>query len=292
MRGETIMRALRVRSESLLAFAALLGLSLAALGAFAPSAPRPGDAAALVNGVPVARADHERVIEALAASKRNPLDTEDRDYALTRLIDEELLLQRSVELGLHRNDPASRKRLVAAMLEWIAAGATDTAPEEETLRTFYKDNRALFTPAARIEADWFHVARSEPDGEAQARRMAGRLAEGDSFSEVARDAAPSAMRPPDGLLPPAKLRDYLGPSLTEELLTLSPGEPAGPFVRRDGWHFLLVRRREPGAAPAFKDVRGQVEAEYLRHQADDAVRRYLERLRRRADITIAADTDK
>lgn len=283
---------LRPRSGHLLAAGALLGLGLAVLGAFTPRNPaHPADAAALVNGVPIAAGDHERVVEALAASKRNRLTSEDREHALSRLIDEELLLQRSIELGLHRNDATARKRLVAAMLEWIAADAAGDPPTEKGLREFYAGNRPLFTPAAHIEAEWFHIARSEPDGETRARRSAERLAEGEPFDSVAADASPSAMPLPDGLLPVVKLRDYLGPSLAQEALMLALGKPAGPFAREDGWHFLLVRRRRESIAP-FEEVREQVEAEYLRRRADEAVRRYLAWLRRRADIVIETDTDE
>ncbi|MFW6027207.1 MAG: hypothetical protein ACOC91_00210, partial [bacterium] len=203
MQGMERVRAVRLRPEHLLPAGALLGLALAALGAFSPQTRPPTDgAAALVNGVPVARADHRRAVEALAASKRNPLDKEDRAYALSRLIDEELLVQRSIELGLHRSDAPARKRLVAAMLEWIAADAAEAAPDEAELRSFYEENRELFLQTARLEVDWFHVARSEPDGEARARRIAGQLAAGEPFAEAADAASPSALRLPSGLLPP------------------------------------------------------------------------------------------
>jgi hypothetical protein len=286
--GERIRKALSgLRPDHLPALGAITGLALAALGAFSaqPQPPMP-DAAALVNGVPIARADHHRIVEALAAGKRNPLDTEDVAYALTRLIEEELLIQRSIEVGLHRTDAMARKRLVAAMLEWIAADATDREPPDDDLRKFYEKNAALFTQAARADVGWFHIARSDPGGEARAQEIARKLKDGELFAKLAADASPSALTLPAGLLPPAKLHDYLGPSLTREALALTPGEPAGPFARADGWHFLVLRGREKAAPPAFETIRGQVEAEYLRQRGDEAVRRYLDWLRRRADIVM------
>lgn len=281
-----------LRPVHLLPAGAVFGLGLAALGAVAPRpAELPKDAAALVNGVPIRRADHERAVEAMAAGKRNPLDTEDRRHALSRLIDEELLIQRGVELGLHRSDPMARKRLVAAMLEWIAADASGEPVPEDDLHTFYKENQALFTRTARAEVDWFHIARSEQQAETRVREARERLSAGLAFAETAEAfGSPAALRLPDGLLPPAKLRDYLGPSLTRTAMALKPGEAVGPIARADGWHFLLLRRRERADPPAFGAARAEVRSEYLRVREDKAVRAYLRWLRRRAEIVAGRDT--
>ncbi len=66
---------------------------------------------------------YERVLAALAADSRNPVDDADKRRLLDRLIDEELLVQRGLELGLASSDGAVRKAVAGAMIESIVAEA-------------------------------------------------------------------------------------------------------------------------------------------------------------------------
>jgi hypothetical protein len=60
---------------------------------------------------------------------------------------------------------------------------------------------------------------------------------------------------------------------------------AGPT----GWHFLKIIRNQPGTAPAFDDIRGQIIDALRRENDDTALRDYLDWLHSRADIVLAPD---
>ena len=90
------------RATLLLVGGAGLGLLAAmwsALGA-GDAIERYGDAIAVVDGTPIQRSIFDSAIEGLAAAKRTALTEADKREALERIIDEELLLQRALELGL------------------------------------------------------------------------------------------------------------------------------------------------------------------------------------------------
>ncbi len=96
------------RASGLLALGAAVGIAAAAagllLGDAGDAGGLPDDVVALVNGTPVRLADYERAVVALASDRREPLEDEDRRYVLDRLVDEELLVQRGLELGFARLD--------------------------------------------------------------------------------------------------------------------------------------------------------------------------------------------
>src|SRR5262249_44836614 len=104
------------RARRWLAAGAVAGMGLAALAlmqARAPTGARVapaggGDVVAWVNGQPIARESFARFVGAVARERRRlELDIDTRRALLQRLIDEELLLQQGIALGLDRREPSA-----------------------------------------------------------------------------------------------------------------------------------------------------------------------------------------
>ena len=108
------------------------------------------DAIAIVDGVPIPRVVYDTAIEGLKGAKRNKLTDIEKHEALERIIDEELLLRRALSLGLGDSDPASRKSLVNAMMQFSIADAAKLEPTDEELRTFYAERPKLIAPQALL----------------------------------------------------------------------------------------------------------------------------------------------
>ena len=122
------------RPIALLSVGALLGLAAAAAGLLAQTRAAseiPDGAVAAVNGAAVRRADFERAVEALASDRRGAIDDADRRHVLDRLVDEELLVQRAIELGLVRQDRRVRGDLVTAVIESVTADAGQREPSAD-----------------------------------------------------------------------------------------------------------------------------------------------------------------
>jgi hypothetical protein len=127
-------RRARVR---LLAAAAVVAL-LAACGeghSGDRSATPPRDAVAVVNGQAITRSDFERFVESAAGTDETASGGgEARRRLFVRMVDEELLIQRAVALGLHRRDPAARHAILSAMVASVTSAADAGEPDEAALR--------------------------------------------------------------------------------------------------------------------------------------------------------------
>ncbi len=281
------------RGTMLLTVGSTLGLLVAAAGLLASGRETAGtagrDTIARVNGVTIRADDYRRALDAVAADRRVPPDAAMRQHVLDRLIDEELLVQRGLELGLPRVDARVRRDLAAAVID--AAGATATArqPTSAELSRFYDENRGFFVRAGRVDVRQVLVPLGAPDAETRATRAAARLRGGEDIATVR--AALGADEPvplPDGPLPPAKLADYLSPTPLRAALELPAGAVSDPVRSTDGIHVLVIVAREPDTAPPAAEIADEIRAEWERRGGERALRTQLDELRARATIEMPA----
>lgn len=280
------------RPVILLVAGALAGVGLAAAGFTtpAPSGALPKGAVALVNGEPIRSDDYLRTLQALASDKRDGLTAADRRHTLDRLIEEELLVQRGLELGLARQDRRVRGDLTSTVIDGIVSDAGEREPGDDELAAFYSANRDFFAGPGRLRVRQVFVRVAAPDDPAalaRAEQAARRLRTGETLAAVAAELGDPPLSPlPDAALPPGKLRDYLGPTALRAALDLDVGEVSDPVRSGTGYHVLQVVERQPDALPAFADVRAQVADEFRRRAGERALRAYLDELRARARIVV------
>jgi PPIC-type PPIASE domain len=268
------------------------GLSLAALNALTsgggpnPDTLPPG-AIARVNNSMILRSDYVRALNAVSSGKRNVLTPEDKAAILQRLIEEELLIQRSLETGLATEDPALRNALVSAMTRDIIARNHSKAISPVVLRDYYYKNKARYARPARV----FVRAIFLPAGSAPAQMDAfnADLKEGMPAKTLQLKYGENTPPIPEGLIPLQKLNDYIGPAPLAALPDLSTGQWSPWIKGKTGvWRLYLVNRTRQ-RIPELSSVKAQVEATYLTDRDDANLRRYLKRLKRNARIGYSAD---
>ena len=278
----------------LLAAGATLGVILAATGLVdvkRQGSSLPGGAAARVNGELIRSEDYERMLAGVAQDRRDDVDTAQRRHVLDRLIDEELLVQRGVELGLPRRDRKVRADLTTAVIASIVADTEDIQPTSAQLQAFYDENRSFFTRPGRLRVRQVFIQAGPDVDDAAARARAAdasrRWRAGEAFAAVREaDGDPEVSPLPDALLPAEKLIDYLGPTVLKAALTLAAGEVSDPVRSGMGYHVLQVVERQPDVTPPLAEIESQVTAEFRRRAGDQALRAYLDDLRTRADVVV------
>ncbi|MFQ5664816.1 MAG: peptidylprolyl isomerase [Candidatus Binatia bacterium] len=273
----------------LLPLAMLAGLALGAYGLVAPAASSgvlPPGVVALVNGKPIARA----LLDAVAVTpRRGRLPAAGRRLALDKLIDEEILVQRALALGLAERDRVVRNMLVRTMLDSIAGAQEVADPNDAALRAYFQRNSERYRGQARVALRQIFVdvadAQHDAAGRARAAEAARALAAGAPFAEVAArlgDRPPVPL--PDGLLPLGKLVEYLGPTAAHAAAELAPGATSAPIRSGRGYRVLLVSDRVVEPAADFSRLRAAVLADWRREARERAVATALARLRAQAAI--------
>jgi parvulin-like peptidyl-prolyl isomerase len=284
------------RGRLLLAVGAAVGILVAVASAIKPAGDGlPANAVAAVNDRVVAAEELARAIDLLAQDKRNEMTEEDRAFVLDRLIDEELLVQRGVELGLVDSDQSVRKAIVKAMMDSILMDAESEKPTEEELRAFYRDNQDYFArpPTLRVRQILFRNGAERADGLQRAEQAAGAMASGVSFADVVAQFGDAPIQPiPDTLLPLRALREYVGPTALETLMSMQAGERTPPIPSPFGYQIVELVEREGTDVPTFDSVAEHVEPVYIRRAGEKALRDYLARLREEARLRYAADAPR
>jgi len=282
------------RALSWLALGAAAGIGCATVGLLLSGergGALPANAAASVNGAVIRLEEYGRAVAAFAFDRREPIRPEDRQHVLDRLHDEELLVQRGLELGLARHDRRVRGDIVSAMIESVVSQADGEEPSDADVRAFYDQNRDYFAHTERLLVQQVFVraapVRSEDEARARAEQAAARLRGGEAFESVRAALGDPEVAPvPRDLLPVAKLREYLGPTAAHAALALDVGAASDPQRSASGYHVLVLLDRSPGFAPPLSEVTDEVRAELRRRASERALRDYLDDLRARADVRV------
>jgi PPIC-type PPIASE domain len=274
-------------SSVLLVAGAALGLGAALWSALGvgDAIGRYGDAIAVVDGSPIARSLYESAIEGLASAKRNPLTDAERREALERIIDEELLLRRALELGLGETDPPSRKALVNAILQFSIAEAGKREPTEQELVSFYAERPKLIAPQPLLTV---HAVSLPPQSEERVVRMQAAIKEGQAFDLAAKAAGAEDVLMPGGPVIPAKIAEYAGGTIRDTALSLAKGQTAGPLNIGSRIVFVHLIERTEAPPPPLADVRDVVVEEWQKREAEKAFADYVAGLRRRARVSYAS----
>jgi parvulin-like peptidyl-prolyl isomerase len=284
------------RARLLLGAGSLLGLVVAAVGLMRGedvSGGLPSYAIAAVNGEVLRIEEYERAVQALATDRRDPIGEKEKLHVLNRLLDEELLVQRGLELGLARHDRRVRGDIVSAVIQVVVQQAEETEPRDADVEAFYEENRDYFTRTGRLFLQQILVrgppTRGEDEARGRADEAAGRLRGGEALGAVNDLLGDPQVAPlPADYLPAAKLREYLGPTATRAAMLLEAAGVSDPVRSATGYHVLQLVDREDARVPPLAEIEKEVRAELRRRAGDLALREYLDLLRDRADVRVAS----
>ena len=226
-------------------------------------------------------------LEGLANDKRSPLTKKDKEYVLERMIEEELLIKRAIDLGMLENNPMARGTIVQQMIKNIISEGSRIEPEEKEIIEFFEENIGFFTKANRLRVRQIYFSQDDFGDKAhqEAKNAFTRLLKGETFDQVILSGSNSALKVPDTLMNLSKVREYIGPSLMREAQLLKPGQFSEPKKVSGGYKIIYLVDREDAAQPEYSNIRSSVLSEFSKRRDDQSLRTYLDNLKKWYDIS-------
>ena len=235
--------------NTLLVLGVFIGISLALFSSIRDTNFNDSrDWVARVEGAEISKEKYLLQLEGLNSDKRVPLNKEDKAFVLERMIEEELLIQRAKDLGLFSTNTMIRGAIVQQMINMVISENSLDIVSNAELKSFYEENKGKNEDQINTEGD------------------------------------KSALEIPDTLMTLAKVREYIGPSLMQVAKMLQPGEFTAPKKVIGGYKIIILLERRDASPPQFEFIRERVKSEYQKRKDDQALRDYLNKLKKSYEI--------
>ena len=222
----------------------------------------------------ISRKRFEEIIKVLDDQSNSELTLEKKNLIRERLIDEELLIQRAIELDLVRNDSLVKGNVIQTMFQYIINSKELTEPSEAELREYFSKEKNYFSSGKRFKLKNY-TFRNLNDAETAINLLnQGNL---ESFLKLVETE--SAIDLPNVFLTPQKIRDYLGPQVLEELPSLEKGDFSNIFEINQLPSMVICIDILLDNNPKFEEIIEQIKNKFIRDREDSLVKEYIENLR-------------
>ena len=222
----------------------------------------------------ISRQRFEEIINVLDDQSNLELTLEKKNLIRERLIDEELLIQRAIELDLVRNDSLVKGNLIQTMFQYIVNSNELVDPSETELREYFNKEKDYFSSGKRYKLKNY-TFRSLSDAET-ARNLLNQ-SNLENFLKLVETE--NAIDLPNVFLTPQKIRDYLGPKVLEELPNLEKGDFSNIFEINQVPSIVICIDILPDKNPKFEEIIEQIKNKFIRDREDNLVKEYIENLR-------------
>lgn len=202
----------------------------------------------------------ERLAQAWAQTWQRPPNQREIDGLIRDYVREEIYYREALRLGLDRDDPVIRRRLMAKMEELAAAQAANVEPTQADLQRWLNSHPARFTAESLYSFDQIYIAASdEVAARSRANALLARLRAGAEWRSV---GDPISLDPSMQAADKRAIVRMFGQDFVEQLAGLPEGQWSGPIASGYGLHLVRVHRVAASGPVALSAVRQQVEDDW------------------------------
>jgi hypothetical protein len=304
------------RSMTLLALGAVIGLAIAGYGLFTAKGTRshgvPPEAIALVNQRQILRSDFMTQVQTEFTVPFAQTSPEQRRKVLEDMIDEELVMQRGLEIDLPSYDPDVRSALVAGVELEVTADVLAQQPTPDELRAYYEQHKDKYSSEGVMQLRDL-VIKSQPavavfDARAPAPETGASVVDAraavlsaiaalrggqkleivvEKFKLVDSGRFMEAGHGDTGDIFQFAVRAKVDDALYDTIAPLKDGEFAGPVVEADGVHLIAMIRHRFPVPQTFDEASNLVWTDYKKDAQAKVRAANITYLRRLADIVVA-----
>ena len=222
----------------------------------------------------ISRQKFEEIIKVLDDQSKSELTLEKKNLIRERLIDEELLIQRAIELDLVRNDSLVKGNVIQTMFQYIINSNEIAEPSEAVLCEYFSKEKNYFSSGKRFKLKNYTFRNLRDAETARNSLNQGNL---ESFPKLVE--ADNSVDLPNVFLTPQKIRDYLGPKVLEELPSLEKGGFSNIFEINQVPSIVICIDVLLDNNPKFEEIFDQIKNKFIRDREDSLVKEYIENLR-------------
>jgi len=232
---------------------------------------------AKVNGAEIHQSDVTLAEEELAPSLAQMDPATKKDNVLSFLIDLKIVAKAAEDKKLENTDDF-KKRLAFArsrlLMDNLLATEGKSATTDDAMKKVYEEASKQITGEQEVHARHILV-----ESEDEAKAVKEELNKGADFAELAKKKSKDPGASDGGDLG-FFTKDQMVPEFSAVAFALEPGKISDPVKSQFGWHIIKVEEKRTRQAPAFDQVKGQIETYVTRKAQAD----YVAKLREAAKV--------
>src|SRR4051812_45890374 len=253
------------------------GLVVALLAGSALRAEDANPVLAKVNGAEIRASDLALAEEELGASLAQMDPASRKDNVLSFLIDMKIVSKEAEDKKIADRDDFKTRLAFARdrlLMDNLLAVEGKGATTDENMKKVYEEAAKQISGEQEVHAR--HILVETED---QAKKIESDLKKGADFAEVAKKESKDPGASDGGDLG-FFTKDQMVPEFSAAAFGLEPGKISDPVKTQFGWHVIKVEEKRTRQAPAFEQVKPQIETYVVRKAQAD----YVAKLRQAAKV--------
>lgn len=256
-----------------------------------------GEVLAEVNGMPVGSTDFAQAASRVSPADGKALTLEERLEVLQTLIDDKLLYEEALRLGLDK-DPKVQKVMVNTLLrEQVYSQVRNSDFSDDELKAYYEENKEDFVVPEKVQVKRILIrvneTRTDEDAMALAKQVRGEIA-ADPKAKF-KDAAATYSEDPYkrrggdvGFVSKAG-KPGLDNAIVEKAFELDNGQLSEVFRTDDGYNIVYIANRRERVERTFQQMKGSVLRKVKNARLKEMYDTYVQGLKGSATITVHED---
>ena len=254
-------------------------------------------AVAIVNEVSITEDQFLKYAINLGADVEEENDTEILELILERMIEEELLVQRGLELNLHIKDIQVRKEIIEQVINFIIQ-VEKNDPSDDELKEYFKKNMKKYESNESIHIDTIFIKSLDQESQFLGSEYDYKTLEDKfdqiyqaieikNFSEVKKDYNQKTFfEIPNKLLKIKDCKQYLGPTICKTLSSFEKGYVTEPLFYQNGFYIIkLINHVRPNIDQSFyESIKEKVLFDYQNEKDDVNFKDYIQYLKDKSEI--------
>lgn len=238
---------------------------------------------------------HIQVLTMGFEKRRQRLPTErELEGLIQHYVREEVLYREALALGLDRDDPIIKRRLVQKLQFLSEDIATADEPEEQQLLTYLAAHQENYRQPSRFSFRQVYINANNhgENAQSEALKLLAILNSNDTGTDTDTDNGADTFGDPLMLshrferMPETEVERTLGQPFLQSLREMPTGSWQGPITSGFGWHLVRIDERIDGKPLSLNAVRKQVVRDWTSQQRQLANKAVYERLRKNYKVTV------